>query len=332
MPLTFATLCSGVEMVSCAWEPLGMQPIFFSEIEAFPNAILAARWPHVPNLGDLTKIDGTKYRGKVDVLWASFPCQDFSEAGKRAGVRGDNGVLTLAGVRVVDEIDPPIFCYENVKGLLTHEENPFGYFLGALCGEFGPLLPPRSGWTDAGIVYGPRRTIAWRLLDAQYFGVPQQRERVVVVACPRTSGIDPAQILHERGSQGDSLAQRKSRRQDALVGRESGHIARRVAIRGRTLNGFTGQQIEVGDDIANCLRTAGGGSSVGMVMAPRSAGHGLWDIRRLTPLECERLQGMPDNHTLIPGASDTQRYDAIGNSLAGPMVRWIGEQILEVVG
>ncbi len=330
-PITFATLCSGVEAVSLAWEPLGFEAQFFSEVDSFCNRVLAARWPQVPNLGDLTALDGTAWEGKVDVLWASFPCQDFSEAGKRKSIMGANGVLTLAGMRLVDEIDPKVFCYENVKGLLTDEHNAFGHLLGALCGEFGPLQPPGSGWTDAGHVSGPRRAIAWRKLDAQHFGLAQQRERVLVVACPRSSGLDPTTLLHERGSSGDSLAERQARRAQALDGPQSGAIARRVAVRGRVINGFSGQQIELGDDIANCLRTAGGGSSIGMVLAPRSAGHGLWDIRRLTPVECERLQGMPDNHTLIDKASDSQRYDAIGNSLAVPMVAWLGERIKEAL-
>lgn len=308
-----------------------MQPVFYSEIEPFPNRVLAARWPQVPNLGDLTKIDGTWWRGLVDVLWASFPCQDYSEAGKRAGMAGNNGVLSLAGMRLVDEIDPKVFCYENVKGLLSDDDNAFGHILARLSGEQGPLEPPRAGWSHAGVVLGPRRTVAWRVLDAQYFGVPQQRQRVIVVACPRTSQISPVALLHDSGAQGDSLAERQARRQDTLVGPQSGAVARRVAIRGREINGFRGQQIELGDDVANCLRTAGGGSSVGMVLAPRSAGYGLWDLRRLMPVECERLQGMPDNHTLIEGASDNERYDAIGNSLAVPMVRWLGERIVEAL-
>ncbi|UTC29912.1 modification methylase [Bajunvirus bajun] len=324
-PIRFATVCSGVEAVSLAWEPQGFEPIFYSEIEAFPNAVLKHHWPDVPNLGDLTRIDGTVWADKVDVFWASFPCQDFSVAGKQASIMGANGALTLGGLRLVDEIDPKVFCYENVEGLLTDDHNAFGYLLGALCGEFGPLEPPRSGWTDAGYVSGPRRTIAWRLLDAQHFGVPQSRKRVVLVACPRTSGVDPRDILHEGHAEGDSLEQRAQRRANAIGADEEGALALRVAIRGRTINDFSGQQIEVGNDIANCLRTAGGGGSIGLVLTPEG------DLRKLSPLECERLQGMPDNHTLIPGASATQRYDAIGNSLAVPMVAWIGARIKEAL-
>lgn len=330
-PITFATVCSGVEAVSLAWEPLGFQAQFFSEIEAFPNKVLQHHWPEVPNLGDLTRIDGTAWAGKVDVFWASFPCQDFSEAGKRKSIMGANGALTLGGLRLVDEIDPKVFCYENVKGLLTDEHNAFGYLLGALSGEFGPLQPPGSGWTDAGYVLGPRRAIAWRLLDAEHFGLAQQRQRVVVVACPRTAGLDPRSILHEGPASGDTLVERAGRRTDLESQLARGSFASRVAVRGRVLNGFKGQQIEVGNDIANCLRTAGGGSSIGMVLHPAGARGRPWEIRKLTPLECERLMGMPDNHTLIPGASDTQRYDAIGNSLAVPMVAWIGQRIKEAL-
>lgn len=322
-PLRFATLCSGVDVPSLAWERLGWKAVFFSEIKSFPNRVLAARWPTVPNLGDMTKIDGTRYRDQVDVLWASFPCQDFSEAGRGKGVSGANGILTLAGVRLVEEINPPFFCFENVRGLLTNKENAFGQFLGRLAGELGPLEPPGGRWGNAGFVRGPVRTIAWRKLDAQHFGLAQQRERVFLVACP-VGGADPRDVLFERLPVQDAADERPGGGPAAVEANAGGAIA--VAIRGRTHEGVERQQVEEGREVSFCLRTAGGSSSIGMVLADDGDG---WALRRLLPVEYERLQGMPDGHTLIDGASDTERYSACGNSLPVPVVRWIGERILE---
>lgn len=327
--LRYASACSGIEAVSLAWEGLGMEPVFFADNAAFPMEFLHHRHPEVPNLGNMLAIDGTKYAGQVDVFWASFPCQDFSEAGKRKGLDGDRGLLTLAGIKLVDEIEPPVFVFENVKGLLTDEHNAFGQFLGALVGEFGPLLPPGDRWSDAGYVLGPKRSIAWRTLDAQHFGLPQSRPRVYLVACPR-GGADPRRILLESRAEGDTARECVERGADTLPGDDGSFVpeAYRVAIRGRSIQGFYGQQVEQGNDIANCLRTAGGGASIGLVLCRVD---GRWDIRKLLPEECEALQGMPAGYSMIPGASATARYSAVGNSLAVPVVRWIGQRIRRVM-
>lgn len=325
----YATLCSGIEAVSLAWDGLGFEPtpVLFADNAGFPTRFLQSRYPEVPNLGDLLLIDGTKHQGKLDVLWASFPCQDFSEAGKGRGLSGSRGALTIAGIRLVDEIDPPVFCFENVVGLLNNKkDNSFGQFLGALCGEFGPLLPPGDRWAHAGYVLGPKRSIAWRVLDAQYFGLPQSRPRLYLVACPR-GGLDPRRVLFEQRAQGDAAGECDRGGTDvAAEGVGSAEAqAFRVAFRGRKFKGVERQQIEVGDDIANCLRTAGGGSSIGYVLCKVE---GRWDIRKLLPVEYERLQGMPDGYSYIDGATATQRYNAVGNSLAVPVVRWLGERII----
>lgn len=326
---TYASLCSGIEAVSLAWSDLPLAPIFFADNASFPTRFLAQRYPETPNLGNLLLIDGNDYHGKIDVLWASFPCQDFSVAGKGAGVDGGRGFLTLAGIKLVDEIDPKVFLFENVPGLLSDDFNAFGQFLGALAGEFGPLLPPGNRWTNSGYVLGPKRSIAWRILDAQHFGLPQQRQRVYLVACPR-GGLDPRDILLERIEEGHAPVERAVGPEDVVAGPDGSLVprARRVAIRGRKIKDFYGQQVEIGDDLANCLRTSGGGSSIGMVLAPHN---GRWDIRKLTPVEYERLMGMPDGYTDIKGASTTERQSAIGNSLAVPVVRWIGERMVGVM-
>lgn len=196
MNVRYLSVCSGIEAASVAWSPLGWEPVAFSEIEPYPCAVLAYHYPQVPNLGDMAKINGTNYRGIVDVLVGGTPCQSFSVAGLRRGLDDERGNLALEFVRLADECDPTFVVWENVPGVLSDRGNAFGCILGALAGEDAPLLPPGGRWADAGYVLGPKRSICWRILDAQYFGLAQRRRRVFVVGCPR-NGPDPRTILFE---------------------------------------------------------------------------------------------------------------------------------------
>jgi len=196
MNVRYLSVCSGIEAASVAWSPLGWEPVAFSEIEPYPCAVLAYHYPQVPNLGDMAKINGTNYRGIVDVLVGGTPCQSFSVAGLRRGLDDERGNLALEFVRLADECDPTFVVWENVPGVLSDRGNAFGCILGGLAGEDAPLLPPGGRWADAGYVLGPKRSICWRILDAQYFGLAQRRRRVFVVGCPR-NGPDPRTILFE---------------------------------------------------------------------------------------------------------------------------------------
>lgn len=211
MPLsqiTFGSVCSGIEAASVAWHPLGWRAEWLSEIEPFPCAVLAHHYPEVPNLGDMTTIARRVLTGEVeapDVFCGGTPCQAFSVAGLRQSLDDARGNLTLKFVEIADAIDHVragrgedecIVFWENVPGVLSTKDNAFGCFLGGLAGEDGPLEPPGGKWANAGAVYGPRRAVAWRTLDAQYFGVAQRRRRVFVVASAR-KGFDPAQVLFE---------------------------------------------------------------------------------------------------------------------------------------
>ncbi|ECI6683323.1 DNA cytosine methyltransferase [Salmonella enterica subsp. enterica] len=427
--MTYGSVCSGIEAASVAWEPLGWRPVWFAEIEPFPAAVLAYHWPQVPNLGDMTKIADGIRAGQIeapDVLVGGTPCQAFSIAGLRAGLEDARGQLTLAFVNLVNAIDekrseqdkaPVIVVWENVPGVLSSQDNAFGCFLAGLAGEGRELQPTGGKWTNAGCVYGPARAIAWRVLDAQFFGVAQRRRRTFVIASART-GFYSAKILFEfngvrrdiaprRESQttvaaltargvgtcgaDDNQAQAghliafgggncsgaidvaacltaKGRRidfdvetfavhgtQDPDTNHELAHTLRRnqgqenavysVALRGRA----GGVSAELGDQVSCALRASGSGKAY-LLNNLR--------VRRLTPRECERLQGFPDDHTLIPygrfirpekmnrdyakylmrggefsfdyccrAAADGPRYKAIGNSMAVPVMRWIGKQI-----
>lgn len=204
--IDYGSICSGIEAASVAWECLGFRPRWFAEIEQFPSAVLAYRWPMVPNLGDMTKLAREILIGSIAaplVLVGGTPCQAFSVAGMRAGLDDPRGQLTIKYVELADAVDHVrpagdecIVVWENVPGVLSDKGNAFGCFLGALVGESDALQPSGGKWTNTGCVYGPRRTAAWRVLDAQYFGLAQRRRRVFVVASAR-AGFDPAAVLFE---------------------------------------------------------------------------------------------------------------------------------------
>jgi DNA (cytosine-5)-methyltransferase 1 len=234
MNLTYGTVCSGIEAPSSAVDPLGWTPLWFSEIEPFPKAVLAHHYPTVPDLGDMTAIPARVLAREVptpDVFIGGTPCQSFSVAGLRKGLADPRGQLTRTFVEILDALDhvraldgkPPAIClYENVPGILSDKENAFGNFLAALVGEDEPLQPAGPRWTDAGCVLGPTRTAAWRVLDAQYFGVAQRRRRVFVVVCARGAGVDPVEVLLvEEGVRRDPPT-RGEAREDASADPRSG--------------------------------------------------------------------------------------------------------------
>jgi DNA (cytosine-5)-methyltransferase 1 len=198
----FLSLFSGIEAASAAWLPLGWQCVGVAEIEPFACAVLASRYPDVPNLGDVLAPDFLQRASALrpDVLVGGPPCQDFSIAGLRAGLDGARGNLSLRWVEVVRAIRPTYAVTENVPGWLSvNRGHAFGAFLAGLVGHDTALVPPKScggRWTDAGMVDGPDGRVAWRILDAQYFGLAQRRRRVFAVHCPR-GGADPAAVLFE---------------------------------------------------------------------------------------------------------------------------------------
>lgn len=445
--MKYGSVCSGIEAASKAWEPLDWKPAWFSEIEPFPSAVLAHHWPEVTNLGDMTKIADAVRTGDVeapDVLVGGTPCQAFSIAGLREGLSDDRGQLTLSYVELANAIDAKrrergepeaIIVWENVPGVLSSKDNAFGCFLAGLAGESSELQPAGEKWTHAGCVSGPERVIAWRVLDAQFFGVAQRRRRVFVVASAR-KGFDPAAVLFELDSvRRDSAPSRESQKAVAALtargvgtcgaddnqaqaghliafggGNTAGHIdvatactahgirldfdTETFAVHGtqdpdtncelaHTLGRNNGQEnaciafsykdngADATSDLSPTIRAgnhdkshansgqppaiayafkAGQGAKAGGIgyaeeqsptLTSASSGtnlapavmHGV-AVRRLTPIECERLQGFPDNHTLIgwrgkdaAECPDGPRYKAIGNSMAVPVMRWIGERI-----
>lgn len=370
MGFRYVSIFSGVEAATLAWEPLGWEPVAFSEIEPFPCAVLAERWPDIPNLGDITKIDWKEeIDGAIDLVVGGSPCQSFSVAGKREGLKGASGLM-FEYIRCVQELRPRWFLWENVPGALTSEDG----------GAFGQLLREMD---ELGY------SLAWRVLDAQFFGVAQRRRRLFLVG--HLGAESPAEVLFEPDClSGNPQSSREKRKELARRAGRSAACAGfkySAAPRANTI-GYAEEQSstltadwhapavlplpntalsQYGTEIAGCL-TARGDSSpcadrgqnivcmtgtqahchisdeiAGCLTAPQMVASEIAGkptevnpmlVRRLTPLECERLQGFPDGHTLIAWKGkpaeecpDGPRYKAIGNSMAVPVMRWIGKRI-----
>ena len=263
--IEFGSVCSGIEAASVAWEPLGWRAAWLSEIEPFPSEVLKIRVPHAPNLGDMTTLPKRISSREVkapDVLTGGTPCQAFSVAGRREGLADPRGNLSMTFVEIADAIDDVrsidgldgcIVVWENVPGVLSSRDNAFGCFLGALAGEGCELQPAGGRWTDAGCVYGPARAIAWRVIDAQFFGLAQRRRRVFVVASSRI-GFDPARILFEfDGVRRDSAPSREEGKDFAAGTLRSSDGGSDVD------HARAGHLISSTGDIAHCLNAGGMG-------------------------------------------------------------------------
>jgi DNA (cytosine-5)-methyltransferase 1 len=385
--MIYGSVCSGIEAATMAWHPLGWKASFFSEIEKFPRQVLAHHYPDTPLHGDFTTIQKDDYE-PIELLVGGTPCQSFSVAGLRAGLNDPRGNLMLEFGALAKRLQPKWLVWENVPGVLSSNGGrDFGSFL-AMLGELG---------------YG----FSYRVLDAQYFGVPQRRRRVFVIG-HIGSWQRAAAVLFERDSlQGNPAPSRETRQKVASftpssfgqysngvgtlkksggdlgggsetllawpaqtastlnaafgskLGLENQHInsgaplfVPAYGIPGNWINRKPengGNAVEPMRDVSPCLTKMdqhavayGVGESPDLAHCLRSGAsradkhesstyvQSQMKVRRLTPKECERLQGFHDNFTNIPGASDSARYKALGNSFAVPVVRWLGERIEKV--
>jgi len=388
--MNYLSVCSGIEAATVAWHHLGWKPLGFSEIEKFPSEVLAHHYPNVPNLGDMTKYKEWDFgSNRLDLLVGGTPCQSFSVAGLRKGLEDPRGNLALTYVGILDKFRPKWCVWENVPGVLSSNGGrDFGSFLGAL-GELG------YGW-------------AYRVLDAQYFGVPQRRRRVFVVGC-FGDWVSPAKVLFESESLQRSIKKSIKPREEVAgtitarfgnsrnnheelapvwLNKKSSITTNRLVAFGEYSEDGTASTIKARDykdatdlividraafnqginaqykpyiettetmptlvakgphvvaynitfcdangrrkdrpngglyvnetTVSNTLIKAGIGTNIMQNMS----------VRRLTEIECERLQGFPDNYTNIKeNCPSGARYKALGNSMAVPVMKWIGERI-----
>lgn len=312
---TIGSVCSGIEAASVALEPMGYKFEWFSEIADFPSYVLKEKYENIPNLGDMTDIPEKILNGDVsapDLICGGTPCQAFSFAGFQNGLNDDRGNLTLKYVDIIDANDKvrerqgknrTIVFWENVEGVLSDKTNAFGCLISYLAGLENPIEEKK--WPRAGLVRGPKRNVAWRVIDAKFFGLPQQRKRLYVLA----GGKDfaPENVLFENHNcefkDGIDFFPEQE-----LVFEKDGH------------------HYEVFRAYTDCLYAAYGTKWNGNAAALNGSLFVVQDnrIRRLSPVECERLMGFPADYTDLEGAKRTTRYTAIGNSWAVPVVEWLG--------
>lgn len=275
--MNFASVCSGIEAATVALTPLGFKPIFYSEIDRPTCRFLATKFPTTPNYGDINGFDAWPNH-KLDLIIGGTPCQSFSIRGKRGGLEDARGKITTSFFGVVEKYRPTWLIWENTPGVLSSNGGR----------DFGSFL-----WTLAKLGYG----FAYRVLDAQHFGIPQRRRRIYLVG-------------HSGG----------------------GECAAKVLFQPGGVYGTPPATRRTPETIAKCVIAGTGrrfdSETETFVIDNRG-------VRRLMPIECERLQGFPDNFTSLSisgrqPTSDSFRYKAIGNSMAVPVIKFIGSQILLV--
>ena len=314
---TVGSVCSGIEAASVAWEPFGVHFDWFSEIAPFPSRVLAEKYPTIPNFGDMNDIPDQIAQGKMsapDLICGGTPCQAFSLAGWQNGLNDDRGNLTLKFVDIIEANDAvrmsrgqgrcKVF-WENVEGVLADKTNAFGCLVSSLAGLDQVLSVKGGKWPNSGLIRGNIRNVAWRVLDAKFFGLPQQRRRLYVIAGGKD--FHPEDVLFEIHE--NELPEYP---QFPLTFEKEGH------------------HFEVFRAYTDCLYSAYGTKWNGNAAAYNGSLFVVQDhrIRRLSPLETERLMGFPDHYTDLPKAKKTNRYQSTGNSWAVPVVRWIGNRLI----
>ena len=393
--MTLGSFFDGIGGWLLAARHAGVTPVWASEIEPFPCSVTARHFPAVEQLGDITQIDPDTLT-PVDIICAGSPCQDLSIAGKRKGLDGERSSLFKTAISIFHQMRertgrPRFFVWENVPGAFSSNK---GLDFRAVLEEIGQTeipMPPNGKWANAGMVELPQCQIAWRVLDAQYWGVPQRRRRIFLVADFAADGRCAGEILFEpEGMSGDPATGEGAREGTARGTADGTRIAvydiqhRDDVIRpvkdGKmpTLTarmGTGGHNVPIvnayciaGNTIDRKIENGGNGKGVlaetaytlntidrhavaeiygaksyseyerGKVAALRASG-GNYDggsenlalsysiVRRLTPTECERLQGLPDGYT--DGGSDTARYKALGNGMAQPCADYVIRRIAE---
>lgn len=302
--MRYISLCSGIEAATVAWHGLGFSPLAFSEIEPFASSLLSGKYPLVPNLGDMNE-----YRKwpdmQPDLIVGGTPCQSFSIVGRRAGLDDPRGNLALVYLAIVKRYRPRWFVWENVPGVLnTDGGRDFKCFADEV--------------TKLG--YG----FAYRILDARYFGVPQSRRRVFVVG-----------YIGDWRGPAAALFQQSAVR--AATTKDGKPWNRKTSFQHGTEEYSRGVYPVGSQNVAGSLRKHSGsgrrknGSPVEGFALYANA------VRYLTPIEWERLQGFPDNYTKVPYKDytpdtlpDKYRYAALGNSMAIPVMKWIGIRVKAV--
>lgn len=302
--MKYLSVCSGIEAASVAWNPLGWTPVGFSEIDPFACSVLSFRFPEVPNFGDLTQHNNWVFNDRIDILVGGTPCQSFSRSGDRKGLQDSRSQLVFCFIELASRLKPSWIVWENVPFVLSSNRGQ----------DFERIL---EALEELG--YG----LAWRTLDAQYVRVdgferalPQRRRRLFLVGSLGTQGCK--QVLFNR-------------KDDQYC---SSKIEQQKEIKAEVRNGFESNSTFAtwwdGSEVSSTITRSLDEQYMPDKYAFNAVIHNSL-VRRLTPREFERLQGFPDDWTLVNHrgklAYNSSRYKAIGNSMAVNCIRWIGRGI-----
>jgi DNA (cytosine-5)-methyltransferase 1 len=346
------SLFSGVGGMDLGFQNAGIETVAFCELQPIARSILARHWPQTTIRSDVEALRGTDF-SNIDIVTGGSPCQDLSVAGRREGLDGERSGLLWHQCRIADEAAATWTVWENVPGSLT--SNSGRDFAAVLWGFTGAhVVVPNGGWGNAGLVVGPKRWAVWRVLDAQHFGVPQRRRRVFVVACSRKP-CRPEVLFYSEGSEGDFGSGDVTWRGSPVAVR--GSVTKsRASKSGAThppSSRTSWSPIDLDDpaaygDLALGFNWANGGGSSNPGMGYTIEGTGPivssqvpavfknGVARKLTPRECERSFGWPDDWTAfdLDGRPIPQqvRYALCGNGVVAPVAEWIGRQIMKFDG
>lgn len=334
---TFGSVCSGIEAAQLAFNSFDFKQLWSSEIAEFPSKVLDYHYPAIPNVGDMTKLPELILQKKYeapDLFCGGTPCQAFSLAGWKNGLADERGQLTITFIEIANAIDKirienkkerSIVLWENVEGALNDKTNAFGNFIAGLAGFDEEIKTTK--WTKSGYLEGPERNVAWRVIDAKYFGLPQQRKRLYVLAGGKN--FRPDEVLFEFDNK--NIIQEIKISNTSNKKNEFDLFSNNIVEKKINKRVFYKEDVkfEIFREYTDCLYAAYGTKWNGNAAAYNGSLYVAQNdrIRRFTPLECERLMGLPDNYTLVNGNSDTNRFQAIGNSWAVPVVKWIGQKI-----
>lgn len=365
--MRYGSVCSGIEAATVAWHPLGWRPAFFSEIDPFPRAVLAHHYPEVPLHGDFTTIQEGQYR-PIDLLVGGTPCQSFSVAGLRGGMDDDRGNLALEFLRLARRLRPRWVAWENVPGVLSSAGGrDFGSILGGLV-ELGygfsyRVLDAQFVRVDNFARAVPQRRR--RVFVVGYLG--DWRRATAVLFEPGSMSRDPAPSRKAREDLATDVAPclragGNATGGDRPYGTDVDTCDSLIPIAFDTTQITSKANRSAPQPGGPChpLTAVGHPPATALSIMPQNSGKDFkarpvdvaqpvmaggpvggnqggdyvqtgWAVRRLTPRECERLQGFPDDYTLIPHrkgmAADGPRYKALGNSMAVNVMRWIGQRI-----
>lgn len=363
--MRYLSLFSGIEAVSLAWKPLGFECVAVAEILPYQSSVLKHHFPDITNLGDVTKITEQDLiaLGKIDIVVFGSPCQDMSIAGKRQGLNAikedenHSSRLFFEGVRIFrlaqKHCGARFMLWENVAGALSSQEGKdFGTVLETLVGV--KFSDDRLVWGNEGVVCGRDSMCEWAVLDSQWFGVPQRRRRVfALLDTGDWASREP--ILLEADNVRTIVRKDGSKKQSDT--RKFGKSVNGGSV---TVETFDRQGIcQWGENtVASTISARDYKSATDLVCYSiveniinrehHNGGRGIGfnnqltftlnatgvhavvykhEVRRLTPIECERLQGFPDNWTDVGSPSISKRYNALGRSMAVPVMRWIAESM-----